>query len=137
MRAVVDTNVVLAGLRSRRGASHELLRLLSLGRWILVLSNTLLTEYQEVLHREQAQLPYTHEDIERLLDGLCSRSERLRLRSSWWPVLEDADDEMMVQLAVESRPDYLVTHNVRHLQPARRLGIRVVTPREFLQELRK
>ena len=47
MRAVADTNVLLAGLRSRRGASHELLRLLSEGRWILVLSNTLLTEFKK------------------------------------------------------------------------------------------
>jgi putative PIN family toxin of toxin-antitoxin system len=137
MRAVADTNVLLAGLRSRRGASHELLRLLNEGRWILVLSNTLLTEYQEILHREQAMLPYTHEEIERLLDGLASRSEKRRLGTRWWPVLEDSDDEMMVHLAVESRADYLVTHNVRHLQPAARLGVCVVTPREFLRELRK
>lgn len=136
MRAVVDTNVLLAGLRSRSGASHQLLRLLSQRRWILILSNTLLTEYQEILHREQALLPYTHQEIERLLDGLCSRSEKRRLRTSWWPVLDDADDEMMVHLAVESRADYLVTHNVRHLQPASRLGICVVTPRDFLLELR-
>jgi predicted nucleic acid-binding protein len=73
----------------------------------------------------------------RLLDGLCSRSEQRRLRTSWRPVLEDADDEMMVHLAVESRVDYLVSHNVRHLQPASRLGICVVKPREFLRELRK
>jgi putative PIN family toxin of toxin-antitoxin system len=137
MRAVADTNVLLAGLRSRRGASHELLRLLSQGRWILVLSNTLLTEYQEILHREQSLLPYSHEDIERLLDGLCARSEKRRLGTRWWPVLTDADDEMMVHLAVESKVDYLVTQNVRHLRPAGRLGVSVVTPREFLQELRK
>jgi putative PIN family toxin of toxin-antitoxin system len=137
MRAVADTNVLLAGLRSRNGASHELLRLLSQGRWTLLLSNTLLTEYQEILHREQAHLPYTHEEIERLLDGLCSRSEKRRLGTRWWPVLEDADDEMMVHLAVESRADCLITHNVRHLQPAVRLGVSVMTPREFLRELRK
>jgi putative PIN family toxin of toxin-antitoxin system len=137
MRAVADTNVLLAGLRSRGGASYELLRLLSQRRWILVLSNTLLTEYQEILHREHALLPYTHEEIERILDGLCSRSEKRRLRAGWWPVLEDADDEMMVHLAVESRVDFLVTHNVRHLRPAMRFGICVVTPREFLLQLRK
>jgi predicted nucleic acid-binding protein len=82
-------------------------------------------------------LPYSHEEIERLLDGLCSRSEKRRVGSRWWPVLEDADDEMMVHLAVESKADYLVTHNVRHLQPAGRLGVSVVTPRDFLRELRK
>jgi putative PIN family toxin of toxin-antitoxin system len=137
MRAVADTNVLFAGLRSQRGASHELLRLLSQERWILVLSNTLLTAYQEILHREQGLLPYTHEEIERLLDGLCHRSEKRRLRTRWWPVLEDADDEMLVHLAMESRSGYMITHNVRHLQPATSLGASVVTPREFLQELRK
>ena len=133
----MDTNVLFAGLRSRQGAGHQLLRLLSQRRWTLVLSNTLLTEYQEVLHREQKALPYTHEEIEHLLDGLCHRSEQRRLRSHWWPVLADADDEMMVHLAVESRADHLVTHNVRHLQPARSVGVSVVTPGEFLRELRR
>jgi putative PIN family toxin of toxin-antitoxin system len=137
MRAVMDTNVLLAGLRSQRGAGHELLRLLNMGKWTLVLSNTLLTEYQEILHREQSVLPYTHEEIEGLLDGLCHRSEQRRLRSRWWPVLADADDEMILHLAAESRVEYLVTHNVRHFEPASRFGIAVVTPREFLQELRR
>jgi hypothetical protein len=53
------------------------------------LSNTLLTEYQEVLHRDHVSLPYTHEGIERLLDGLCLRDEKRRLGSRWWPVLSD------------------------------------------------
>lgn len=137
MRAVMDTNVLVAGLRSRRGASHELLRLLTRQQWTLVLSNTLLTEYQEVLHREQSALPYSHEEIERLLDGLCLRADKWGLRSRWWPVLQDADDEAMVHLAVDSRTEYLVTHNVRHLRPAGRFGVSVVTPAEFLRELRE
>jgi len=62
-----------------------------------------LTEYQEVLHREQSALPYTHEEIERLLDGLCFCAEKVHLRSRWWPVLTGTDDEAMVHLAVESR----------------------------------
>lgn len=136
MRAVLDTNVLVAGLRSQRGASHELLRMLDRREWTLVLSNTLLTEYQEVLHREQSALPYTHEKIERLLDGLCFRAEQVLLHSGWWPVLTDADDEAMVHLAVESRTDYLVTHNVRHLQPAVEAGVSVMTPAEFLRTLR-
>lgn len=136
LRAVLDTNVVLAGLRSRQGASFELLRLLGARRWSLVLSNTVLTEYQEILHREQAALPYTHDEIERLLDGLCLRAEQHRLRSRWWPVLTDPDDEALVHLAVESRVDYIVTHNVRHLRPAERLGFRVVVPGEFLNRFR-
>lgn len=90
-----------------------------------------------MLHREQPALPYTHEEIERLLDGLCLRAEKRQLRSPWWPVLSDPDDEAMVHLAVEGRAEYLMTHNVRHLQPATTLGVSVVTPGEFLRELRK
>ncbi len=137
MRAVLDTNVALAGLRSRRGASFELLRLLGARQWSLVLSNTVLTEYQEVLHREQAALPYSHEEIERFLDGLCQRAERHRLSARWWPVLTDPDDEALVHLAVESRVGYIVTHNLSHLRPAETLGVRVLAPGEFLNELRK
>ena len=137
MRAVMDTNVLVAGLRSQRGAAHELLRLLKRRKWTLVLSNTVLTEYQEVPHREQSALPYNHEEIERLLDELCLHAERRELRSRWWPVLQDADDEAMVHLAVESRTECLVTHNARHLRPALKLGVSVVTPAEFLRELRK
>jgi len=61
MRAVLDTNVLVAGLRSRQGAAHEILRRLARQQWTLVLSNNVLTEYQEVLHREQRALSYTHE----------------------------------------------------------------------------
>src|SRR5437870_5306525 len=77
----MDTSALVAGLRSRRGASHELLRRLNQGEWTLVLSNTLLTEYQEVLHREQTALAHTHAEVERLLDGLCLRAEKRHLRS--------------------------------------------------------
>jgi putative PIN family toxin of toxin-antitoxin system len=134
----MDTNILLAGLRSALGASHELLRLLERRKWILVLSNTVLTEYQEVLHRHRAALPYDHDEIERVLDGLCDRAEKMQLRRRrWWPVLADADDEALVHLAVEGRVAYIVTHNVRHLLPAGRFGISVVTPAEFLRELRK
>ncbi len=54
MRVVLDTTVLVAGLRSRNGASFALLRLLREGRWTLVLSNTALAEYEEVLKREHA-----------------------------------------------------------------------------------
>jgi len=133
----MDTNVLMAGLRSKSGASHELLRLLSLRRWTLVLSNTLLTEYQEILHREQSFLPYNHKEIERLLDGFCLRAEKRRLHWRWWPVLPDPDAEALIHLAAEGRVEYLVTHNVRHFSPAGRFGVSVLTPAQFLQELRR
>ncbi len=136
LRAVVDTNVVYAALYSKTGASSELLRLLNAGHWKLVLSNTLCTEYEEVFTREAATLEITRDKIGRFLDALCAIAERHHLKSPWIPILNDPDDEAQVHLATEAGVDYIVTHNVRHLAPARTLGMAVLTPKEFLNILR-
>ena len=56
MKVVLDTNVLMAGLRSRRGASFELLRLAGERRWRLHLSTALLLEYEQVARREVQQV---------------------------------------------------------------------------------
>jgi putative PIN family toxin of toxin-antitoxin system len=99
-RAVMDTNVLYAGLRSRRGASFQILDALWQRRWTLVLSNTVLTEYEEVLTREAHALNLTSEEIAKLLDALCALAERRQTSEAWQPVLTDPDDEALVQLTV-------------------------------------
>ena len=135
MRAVLDTCVFLSALRSRQGAAFEILRLLRLGRWKMVLSNHLLHEYEEIGKREAFALGLTLQEIDDVLDGLCKIAEAHMLTHGWRPVLKDPDDEPLVQLAVESGANVIVTHNIRHLQPARALGIVVITPSGFLKEL--
>src|ERR1041385_3659856 len=135
-RAVMDTNVLYAGLRSRRGASFQILDGLWRRQWTLVLSNTVLTEYEEVLKREAAVLNFSAEQIDKLLDALCSLADRRQLSEGWIPVLTDPDDEPLVHLAVEARVDSLVSHNIRHLAPARKLGVTLLEPKAFLAILR-
>lgn len=67
---IVDTNVVIAAQRSRRGASNELLQRLSDPRVTLHVSNTLLFEYDEILRREQASIGLTEQQIADLWDKL-------------------------------------------------------------------
>ena len=133
----MDTNVLVAGLRSRTGASYELLRLLRDGKWTLVLSNTVLGEYHEILHRESSALKLAHADADAYLDVLCALAEQCALISAWQPVATDPDDEPIVQLAREAKVPYLVTHNVRDVQGAEQFGVQVVRPSEFLGLLRK
>lgn len=52
IRAVLDTNVFLSALRSRNGASFQIVDRLERGEFTLVLSQTVLAEYEEVLNRE-------------------------------------------------------------------------------------
>jgi predicted nucleic acid-binding protein len=89
MRAVMDTNVPVAALRSRRGASFEVVRLLREGRWTLVLSNTVLGEYHEILHREGRVLGLSEAQADAYLDVLCALAEQRALSTEWQPAAAD------------------------------------------------
>lgn len=132
----MDTNVLVAAFRSRRGASFEVFRRLRHGEWTAVLSNHLLYEYEEVLKRQASALGLSLGDVDELLNAVCARAEEWTLPPDWAPVLADPDDEPLVQLAEESGAKLIVTHNAAHLQPATQRGIRVLPPREFLAILR-
>jgi predicted nucleic acid-binding protein len=136
-RAVMDTNVLVAGLRSPSGASHELLARLRVGGWALVLSNTVLGEYHEVLHREADFLRLTRDEANSYIDALCGMAEKFFPTTQWQPIASDPDDEAIIQLAREAKVQYLVTHNVRDVSRAAQFGIRVVRPAEFLEILRQ
>lgn len=132
---VLDTNVLLTGLRSRRGASYKLLTMLNDDRCQLNVSTALVFEYEEVLKRERVQLGLSLEDIDALLDGICAIANKRDIFYLWRPVAIDPDDDFLLDLAVESQADFLITYNQRDLQPAERFGIKVVSPKQFLQQI--
>ena len=61
---VIDTNVILAGLRSKNGASYKLLSILNDKRFQINISATLIFEYEEILKREKKQIGLTNEEID-------------------------------------------------------------------------
>ena len=135
IRAVLDTNVLLAGLRSRNGASFEILSQFRQGRFILLIANTVLTEYEEVLKREGPAFGLTPGQTERFLDALCAAAEEGKTSSFWKPCLPDPDVEPMAQLAIEAKVDCLVTHNLRDFPADRLPGLPIVSPSDFLHLL--
>lgn len=135
-RAVIDTNVVYAGLYSASGASYRILCLIQQGHVKPLLSTTLLFEYEDVLKRNRDLLGLSDRDVEDVLDGLCSRGECRRIHFLWRPQLADPKDDHILELAVAGRGADIVTHNVRDFGQAANFGIRVVRPRELLGELK-
>ena len=134
-RAIMDTNVLLSALWSRRGAAYQVLQALRQGRWQIVVSNHLLMEYEEVCKRHAADVGMTLQEIDDVLDAICVVAEEQVLRPGWVPHLPDPDDEPMLQLAVEAAVPDIVTRNIRHLKPALDFGIHVLSPAEFLNQL--
>ena len=129
---VLDTNVLVSALRSSRGASYRLLSLVEHDIFTLHLSTTLVTEYEAVLKRGVIAL--TAEEIDDVVDFVCSRAVLDKIFYLWRPVLKDPGDDFVLELAVKANAT-IVTWNVADFKHAVRFGIAVLTPREFLLSL--
>ena len=135
LQIVLDTNVLVAGLRSQRGASFRLLSLVGRGRFDINLSVPLVMEYEEVLMREVAEQHVARSVIEDVLDFHCDVAHRHRVFFLWRPTLRDADDDMVLELAVAAGCSRIVTHNLRDFAGVERFSIRAITPGAFLHEI--
>jgi predicted nucleic acid-binding protein len=125
--------VFIAALRSERGASYRLLTLVDSGLFAVNISVPLILEYEEVAKRLVGRIGLTAEDIDDILDYICKVARRRTVFYLWRPLLGDPRDDMVLELAVVARCRYIITYNRRDFHGAERFGIRVATPKEFLQ----
>jgi putative PIN family toxin of toxin-antitoxin system len=134
-RVVVDTNVLIAALRSRRGASHLLLSLIGDSRFVTCLSVPLVLEYEDVAKRHAGELGLSEQDVDDVLDYLCSVSEHREIYYLWRPFLRDPRDDMVLEVAVEAECGYILTYNARDFAGVDQFGIGAITPKAFLQQI--
>jgi putative PIN family toxin of toxin-antitoxin system len=135
LQVVLDTSVLVAAIRSTRGASFRVLQLVGDVRWKLNLSPGLLFEYEEIARPLVKKYWAQPERLDDLLDYLVSTANRPRISYAWRPILRDADDDMILELAIAARANFIVTHNLRDFTRAERFGVGVLTPAEFLRTL--
>jgi putative PIN family toxin of toxin-antitoxin system len=134
-QVVLDTSVMVAAVRSSQGASFRILQLVGDPRWELNLSPALLFEYEEVATIHAKKFWSEPVRLTGLLDFLIANSNRPRISYSWRPILRDADDDMVVELAIAAQAGFIVTHNIRDFADAKRFGVGLLTPTEFLRKL--
>jgi len=104
----------------------------------VLVSVPLMIEYEAVLTREEhlTVARASLEDVTGVLDALAIVLEPVRLTFLWRPALPDANDDMVLETAVNGRADVLVTFNRRHFEAASEFGIEVASPAEALRRLR-
>ena len=132
---VLDTNVIISAQRSKRGASAKLMSLIGTGCFEIHMSVSLALEYEGVLCRQSNVLRLTQEDVTDLIDALCALSHHHKIHFLWRPQLRDAGDELVLELAVAAKCSYIVTYNLKDFVGAEKFGLKVVTPKAFLQEI--
>lgn len=135
LQIVIDTNVVFAGLRSPRGASSLLLRLIGGRHFDLHISVPLVLEYESTALRHLDDLPITGVEVNAVLDYICMTARAHEIYYIWRPFLSDPSDDMVLEVVVASGSDVIVTFNKSDFRGCERFGLRVLTPAELLQEI--
>ena len=134
-QVVLDTNIIVSALRSQQGASYKLLMLVGRADFEINLSVSLLLEYEDATKRLLGEIPLAEEDINNILDYLCSMANQREVFYLWRPFLRDPKDDMVLELAVSGRCEAIITYNKKDFVGGDQFGLRVITPKEFLEEL--
>ena len=131
---VIDTNVLIAALKSKRGAAYKLLILLPNGVYRPNISVPLFIEYESVAKRAGVVSGLTGRDVNAILDFILSKSSIREIFYLWRPYLRDPKDDLVLEVAVESKSKYIITFNKRDFKGIGKFGIKVATPKEFMIE---
>jgi putative PIN family toxin of toxin-antitoxin system len=134
-KIVIDTNILVSALRSRRGWSHRILTLVDSGRFVPCLSVPLVLEYEAAAKRLCRKGGLTVATVDTIIDYLCRVSSHHRIHYLWRPLLRDPGDDMVLELAVAAQADYIVTYNRADFSGAERFAVEVLTPAEFLRRI--
>lgn len=132
MQIVIDTNVLYAGLRSRNGASHILLRNIPNTKFDINVSVPVVVEYEDVLKRNLGAVVFSTEEVDEIIDLICYYARKHEVHFLWRPYLRDPKDDMMLELALKSKSEVIVTFNTKDFVGIDVFNIKVMTPKEFL-----
>jgi putative PIN family toxin of toxin-antitoxin system len=134
-RVVIDTNVLVSALRSRKGASFKVVSLIGKGLFQLSVSVPLVLEYESATKRVSKLVGLKYSDIDDILDYICKVAEHGDIYYLWRPFLKDPKDDMVLEVAVESESEFIVTHNLRDFAEIGQFGLEAITPNQLLERI--
>jgi len=137
LRVVFDTNVLAAALRSKSGASFQLISLLFANKFKIAISLPLYMEYLDVLLRPTVKpAGVSDADILDFVDEILQQAQRQNIYFLWRPWLKDEKDDMILELAIAGQADYIVTFNLKDFRNIELFGIEAIAPKDFLNIVR-
>ncbi len=141
-RIVIDTNVFMAALFSKKGYAYTLVDLLASkamnGEKYNVISVPLALELEEVLFREKNRAKYDYfsdDDLRSIVSDIIAISHHTKLHFLWRPFLKDSFDDKVLETAVNGQAHAIVTYNPKDFGGVQKhFGIEVLTPADLLQK---
>ena len=135
MKLVIDTNVLVSALRSRRGAAYRLLRTVRQREIPFAISVALVLEYEDALGRPDMIPALPQSAVMRFFDALIALAQHQSVHFMWRPYLPDPKDDLILEVAVAAGATHIVTYNGRDFRGADQFGLMIVTPAELLRQL--
>jgi len=132
LRIVLDTSVLVSGILSPDGPPAAVLRALLTERVTICFDERIVSEYRDVLAR--GKFAFDRELVEELI-GFLEAAGSPTLATPILSMLPDPRDLMFIEVAVSAQADFLVTGNLKHFPEHAHHGVRIVSPREFLEAL--
>jgi putative PIN family toxin of toxin-antitoxin system len=139
LRIVLDTDVMVAAFDSPHGASRQLLLEVLDGKASMLLSTSLILEYEAVLTRPRVlrMIGIDMAEVLEVLDELASCCVPVAFDFRWRPAASDPDDDLVLETAVNGAADVIATFNVADMNAAAaRFSIAVDRPAAVLRRLR-
>ncbi len=135
---IIDTNILVSALKSDMGAAYALISKLPSKKFQISISVPLYMEYQDVLTRkEHLTGASTEEEILAFLRYLCKIANRHKIFFLWRPWLKDPKDDMVLELAVAAKSQFIITYNLRDFSNIQKFGIKAITPKRFLEIIKE
>lgn len=132
MKVVIDTNVIISGLQSDMGYSYRLLEMLPDERFTICLSVPLVLEYEAQIISNISQEVLSMSDIGVFIDYICKIGSKVPIYYLWRPYLKDPFDDHILELAIASQSEYIITFNKKDFKNIEQYGIKIVNPKEFI-----
>lgn len=130
---IIDTNVLVAALRSRNGASFKLLSLIGTDAFETVVSVPLVIEYEYASIKAATEVGLDLPLVANILDYVCKVSRHQKIFYLWRPTLRDPGDDMVLEVGVAASVNTIVTFNKRDFERASDFRIEIASPLEFLK----
>lgn len=131
LKIVIDTNVIVSALKSKNGFSYKLLSIIDDKRFDIFISVPLILEYEDAIKRSKSKIKLRVAEINDVLNYLCLIGNQREIFYLWRPYLKNPKDDMVLELAVESESDYIISFNKKDFKGINKFSIEVITPKEL------
>lgn len=131
---MLDTNVLVAAIKSRRGASFAVLERVGTGWFDIVVSVPLVVEYEHAMVRERGAVPAAA--VRDIIDYVCKVAIRQPIFFLWRPFLRDPADDMVAEVGFAAGAEAIITYNRRDFVGVESLGLAVLSPHDLLKRTR-